>query len=121
MTVHARPFLTAACLAAVVSVLAGCSEPYNCTVTYRGGCVAGPVAPPPVAPAPAPVPASQPVPDAANAPLGDPARFADVDDRQCRSYGLKFGTHDYADCRIRLSAQHRGLDPDAGTAAPARR
>jgi hypothetical protein len=44
--------------------------------------------------------------------LGDPATFADTDDKQCRSYGLKFGTHDYADCRIRLSAQHRGLDPN---------
>jgi hypothetical protein len=38
-----------------------------------------------------------------------------VDDKQCRSYGLVFGSHDYADCRIRLSAQHRGLDPNIGT------
>jgi hypothetical protein len=28
---------------------------------------------------------------------------------------LVFGSHDYADCRIRLSAQHRGLDPNIGT------
>lgn len=46
--------------------------------------------------------------------LGDPSEFADVDDKQCRSYGLIFGTRDYADCRIRLSAQHRGLDPNVG-------
>jgi hypothetical protein len=46
--------------------------------------------------------------------LGDPSEFADVDDKQCRSYGLIFGTRDYADCRIRLSAQHRGLDPNLG-------
>jgi hypothetical protein len=50
---------------------------------------------------------------------GDPGEFADVDDKQCRSYGLTFGSHDYADCRIRLSAQHRGLDPNLGTTTPA--
>jgi hypothetical protein len=49
--------------------------------------------------------------------LGDPGSFADIDDKQCRSYGLAFGTRDYADCRIKLSAQHRGLDPNAGTPA----
>lgn len=47
-------------------------------------------------------------------PRGEPAAFADVDDKQCRSYGLTFGSRDYADCRIRLSAQHRGLDPNIG-------
>jgi hypothetical protein len=51
-------------------------------------------------------------------PRGDPGTFADVDDKQCRSYGLTFGSHDYADCRIRLSAQHRGLDPSIGAPVP---
>lgn len=37
----------------------------------------------------------------------DPAKFADVDDRQCRSYGLTSGTAEYADCRVKLSGQHR--------------
>ncbi len=72
--------------------------------------VSVPVSPAPVAPAPA-----------ANVTTngrGDPSLFADVDDRQCRSYGLTFGSRDYADCRIRLSAQHRGLDPNLG--APVR-
>jgi len=50
----------------------------------------------------------------AGVPRGEPAAFADVDDKQCRSYGLTFGSRDYADCRIRLSAQHRGLDPNIG-------
>jgi len=40
----------------------------------------------------------------------DPNRFAAVDDKQCRSYGLTPGTKDYADCRIKLSTQHdKGL------------
>jgi hypothetical protein len=84
---------------------------------YRGGCMAGPPAPVVAAPAVAPAAVSPMVP-AGSGPAavgrGDPADFADVDDRQCRSYGLTFGSHDYADCRIRLSAQHRGLDPNIG-------
>ena len=79
-----------------------------------------PLTPPaaPVVPAPArpDLPATSAAP--ATIPRGDPSTFADVDDRQCRSYGLTFGSHDYADCRIRLSAQHRGLDPNIGSSAP---
>ena len=37
----------------------------------------------------------------------DPAKFADADDKQCRSYGLQPGTQPYADCRIKLSGQHK--------------
>jgi hypothetical protein len=55
---------------------------------------------------------------AAAAVRGDPRDFAGVDDKQCRSYGIRFGTRDYADCRIRLSAQHRGLDPNVGVTRP---
>ena len=62
---------------------------------------------------------SHAAPAAPAVPYGDPSTFAEVDDKQCRSYGLVFGSHDYADCRIRLSAQHRGLDPNIGTTAPA--
>jgi hypothetical protein len=74
-----------------------------------------PVTPPAVPVTPAPARPQQP-PAAApvTIPRGDPSTFADVDDRQCRSYGLTYGSHDYADCRIRLSAQHRGLDPNIG-------
>jgi hypothetical protein len=121
-----------ACLALGVGALGGCSQPVNCSGgEYRGGCVAGAGAPAGASPA-APSPYAGPAaagpaaagPAAAGptgVPLGDPATFADVDDKQCRSYGLVFGSHDYADCRIRLSAQHRGLDPNIGTSAPASR
>ncbi|HVY18251.1 MAG TPA: hypothetical protein VHB27_23735 [Rhodopila sp.] len=109
-----------AALTATMAVLAGCSQPSDCVTSYRGGCLTGPMpaapaasSPPPVATAPAPPPPPVVAPKPA-VPYGDPARFAAEDDRQCRSYGLKYGTHDYADCRIRLSAQHRGLDPDIG-------
>jgi hypothetical protein len=118
----ARPLSCALALSALIAtlaVLSGCSQPAACSSTYRGGCVETtppqpvPYNPPPPAAAPpqavAPAPSSVPQ---GGVPLGDPARFAAMDDKQCRSYGLKFGTHDYADCRIRLSAQHRGLDPN---------
>jgi len=40
----------------------------------------------------------------------DPNRFAEADDKQCQSYGLKPGTSDYANCRIKLSTTHdKGL------------
>jgi hypothetical protein len=82
-----------------------------------------PVASPPVASPPVASPAAvapavvSPPPAVAPAPVsvGNPSAFADEDDKQCRSYGLTFGSRDYADCRIRLSAQHRGLDPNIGT------
>jgi len=44
----------------------------------------------------------------------NPDKFADVDDKQCKSYGLTYGTPEYADCRLRLSAQHQGVEPTAG-------
>jgi hypothetical protein len=109
-----------ACLALGVGALSGCSQPVHCSGgNYRGGCVAGTEVPSSVSPsyvspayaAPAAAPASA---RPASIPLGDPSTFADVDDKQCRSYGLTFGSRDYADCRIRLSAQHRGLDPNIG-------
>jgi hypothetical protein len=120
--------MTLACLVLGVAALGGCGGPVNCAGgVYRNGCAPGDIsaAPPtlapaaaspaPASPAPAsPAPVSRPV-----VPYGDPASFADIDDKQCRSYGLTFGSRDYADCRIRLSAQHRGLDPNVG-ATPAR-
>jgi hypothetical protein len=127
-----KPSLLVAFLVVGMSALGGCSTPVDCSGgNYRGGCLAGgtfyrdpgaapaapvTVAPPPVSAAPAAATPASSGPTRANAmPYGDPASFADVDDKQCRSYGLTFGTHDYADCRIRLSAQHRGLDPNAGS------
>ena len=112
-----------ACLTVGTAALSGCSTPMNCSVTYRGGCVPNPDGPPAMSPAvtaPAVTGPAAIVSPAATSPaasnLGDPKDFADVDDKQCRSYGLAFGTRDYADCRLRLSAQHRGLDPNIGTA-----
>ncbi|MBS0642646.1 MAG: hypothetical protein JSS43_22505 [Proteobacteria bacterium] len=115
----------AVCLGGGIAVLAACTPYAPCETSFRGGCVAGaPVqrpfwqsTPPATASAPG-APATQGAAPASPAvPLGDPATFADVDDKQCRSYGLIFGTRDYADCRIRLSAQHRGLDPNIGATA----
>ena len=37
----------------------------------------------------------------------DPDKFAAVDDKACQSYGLKPGTNEYADCRIKLRGQHK--------------
>jgi len=37
----------------------------------------------------------------------DPNKFAATDDKQCQSYGLQPGTTPYADCRIKLSNQHK--------------
>ena len=37
----------------------------------------------------------------------DPDKFAVTDDKQCQSYGLQPGTTPYADCRIKLSNQHK--------------
>jgi hypothetical protein len=117
-----KPSIIAACVILSLATLGACSKPVNCSAgDYRGGCLAGPedaAATQPVAAAPVaaqPVPASPVVINPAVAPAGvsrgEPREFAVVDDKQCRSYGLTFGSHDYADCRIRLSAQHRGMDP----------
>ena len=46
----------------------------------------------------------------------DPNKFADADDKLCQSYGLQFGTSQYADCRVRLTAQHQGTEPPLGAA-----
>jgi hypothetical protein len=126
-----------ACLILGVASLSGCSSSVDCSGgNYRGGCYPGTPIPAP-SPAATPAPASAaprnpaganpavaspaaaaPAAGAATVGRGEPSDFADVDDKQCRSYGLKFGTRDYADCRIRLSAQHRGLDPNLGAATP---
>lgn len=112
-----------ACLTLGVGVLNGCSHPVNCSAdNFRGGCLAGPEMPAAASPAyaspvyAAPTAAAPAGSGPASIPLGDPSTFADIDDKQCRSYGLTLGSHDYADCRIRLSAQHRGLDPNIGAA-----
>jgi hypothetical protein len=117
-----KPTVMLACLCLSVAALGGCSSPVNCSGgDYGGGCLAGAGGPAPgvspyaVAPYAAPAAGAPAAASASGVPLGDPATFADVDDKQCRSYGLVFGSHDYADCRIRLSAQHRGLDPNIGT------
>jgi hypothetical protein len=118
---------TVACLTLAVIALGGCTSSVDCSGgVFRGGCLPGTVGP--AAASPAPVspgpPSSYTMPSGAGSPTvgrGDPSDFADVDDKQCRSYGLTFGSHDYADCRIRLSAQHRGLDPNIGISPPASR
>ena len=127
--------LIVACVALAVSALSACTQPVDCSGgNYRGGCFPGtalPAAATPAVATPAAVspaaassatssPATAAPAGAAPAGVarGEPSEFADVDDKQCRSYGLTFGSRDYADCRIRLSAQHRGLDPNLGTTTP---
>lgn len=111
-----KPLITATCLVLGATALSACSSSVNCSgAVYRNGCLAGTDSPVAAAPATA-APVSVPHPAIS---YGDPKDFADIDDKQCRSYGLTFGSHDYADCRIRLSAQHRGLDPNIGTTMPA--
>jgi hypothetical protein len=131
--------IIAACLFSGVALLGACSSSVDCSGgNYRGGCFPGtaipagtsaavatpaPASPAVVSPAgisPAGVSPAVAAPHAGPASVGrgDPSAFADVDDKQCRSYGLTFGSRDYADCRIRLSAQHRGLDPNIGTTTP---
>jgi hypothetical protein len=113
-------------LALGMAALGSCSDPVNCSGgNFRNGCVPGPVglaATKPSTVVPSAISPGTATPSTATSgtvspgtvSLGDPSQFADVDDKQCRSYGLIFGTRDYADCRIRLSAQHRGLDPNLG-------
>jgi len=120
-----KAWIVAAFLALGMTALGGCSEPADCSGgDFGGGCVSstgGSVA----AASPAAMRAvgnpaaggAAPSPGAIG--RGDPSAFAAEDDKQCRSYGLIFGTWEYAECRIRLSAQHRGLDPDIGAARPA--
>jgi hypothetical protein len=127
-----KPSIIAAWLALCATALGGCDHPaLDCSgPNYAGGCVHGPVttsreSPPVVKPAavspatPAPAAAVPLSSGSTSVSRGDPYDFAAVDDKQCRSYGLTFGSRDYADCRIRLSAQHRGLDPNVGAATPA--
>ncbi len=37
----------------------------------------------------------------------DPAKFAAEDEHQCQSYGLKAGSPEYADCRVKLTIAHK--------------
>jgi hypothetical protein len=127
-----KPSIIVACLTlGTAAALGACSNAGpGCSVTFRGGCVpntasstaeipaaATPAVTGPAGAAPAVISPAAATP-AGTSPaamrLGDPSEFAVVDDKQCRSYGLAFGSRDYADCRIRLSAQHRGLDPNVG-------
>ena len=128
-----QSIITASLILGVAS-LSACSSSVDCSGgNYRGGCYPGtpisaasPAAASPAAASPAAASpavsrpavtspsAAAPATGAATVGRGEPSDFAAVDDKQCRSYGLKFGTRDYADCRIRLSAQHRGLDPNIG-------
>jgi hypothetical protein len=123
-----KPSILLGCLTLGTAALGGCTHTVDCSgAVYRSDCLPGTEIPaiaspatatPAAAGAAAATPATagpatkSPAAGSSTSWYGDPSLFADVDDRQCRSYGLKFGTHDYADCRIQLSAQHRGLDPN---------
>jgi len=50
----------------------------------------------------------------------NPDKFAEADDRQCRSYGLTAGTSQYADCRLKLAATHHGAEPNVDIIVPVR-
>src|ERR1019366_2158658 len=51
---------------------------------------------------------------AGNVPPAPAPPTDDPDDAKCRSYGLKYGTGDYAQCRITLEAQHKADARSAG-------
>jgi hypothetical protein len=48
----------------------------------------------------------------------DPDKFADTDDKACRSYGLSPGTSEYADCRIKLRANTKPVCSNSSDQAP---
>lgn len=69
----------------LVSTLAGCANhPVDCAVGFHhADCLPG------------------------TAGYDDPDKFAAQDDKACLSYGLKAGTQEYADCRIKLRGRHK--------------
>lgn len=73
-------------------VVAGCAHhPVDCAVGfYHADCLPG------------------------TAGYSDPADFSAVDDKNCRSYGLAFGTSEYAACRVQFTQQHRSPEPVVG-------
>jgi hypothetical protein len=82
----------------LATILAGCANhPIDCGVGfYHSDCLPG------------------------TAGYDDPKKFEAIDDQQCRSYGLAPGTTPYADCRLKLSAQHQGVEPNVNLVVPAR-
>jgi hypothetical protein len=70
--------------AALSMFLSGCANhPMDCAIGFHhGDCLPG------------------------TAGYDDPDKFAAQDDKACQSYGLKTGTPEYADCRIKLRGQH---------------
>lgn len=116
-----RSWIIAGCLAVGMGALGGCSQPANCTGgVYGGGCLSStgvsvaassPMPPGTAAPGIAPPSAAMPAAAPPAMEQGNLSPLDAADDRQCRSYGLTFGTWDYAQCRIALSAQHRGIPP----------
>ncbi len=82
----------AVCLTLAISLLSGCANhPVDCSMGfYHADCLPG------------------------TAGYDNPDKFADADDKQCRSYGLAFGTPQYADCRLKLSGEHKGSEPVLG-------
>jgi hypothetical protein len=79
-------------VAASLVVLAGCAHhPIDCAVGItHNDCLPG------------------------TAGYSDPNDYASEDDRNCKSYGLSFGTPDYAACRVQFTQQHRSPEPVVG-------
>lgn len=71
-------------LVMAAALLAGCANhPIDCAVGFvHADCLPG------------------------TAGYANPDRFAAEDDKACQSYGLKPGTPEYSDCRIKLRGQH---------------
>src|SRR5271169_2251074 len=84
--------IIAAVVASLSVLAAGCANhPIDCAIGfYHADCLPG------------------------TAGYSDPAAFSDVDDRNCRSYGLAFGTPEYAACRVQFVQQHRSPEPTVG-------
>lgn len=76
----------------LVAVVAGCAHhPVDCAVGfYHADCLPG------------------------TAGYSDPGDFASEDDKNCKSYGLAFGTPEYAACRVQFTQQHRSPEPTVG-------
>jgi hypothetical protein len=52
------------------------------------------------------------LPDTAG--YSDPNDYASEDDKNCKSYGLAFGSTEYAACRVQFTQQHRSPEPVVG-------
>jgi hypothetical protein len=77
---------------AALAVLSACAHhPVDCAIGfYHADCLPG------------------------TAGYSDPNDYASEDDKNCKSYGLAFGSTEYAACRVQFTQQHRSPEPVVG-------